>query len=65
VRVRTVTVLLALLWGMCFAFGAYGIYSAWVEHRGPHGTGATPTLGLPALPAEPPLTRRPQIRLGT
>jgi hypothetical protein len=65
VRVRTVTLLLALLWGISFAFGAYEIYAAWIEHRGPHGSGAIPPLGLPELPADYPLTKRPQMQLGT
>ena len=65
VRVRTVTLLLTLLWGMCFALGAYQIYSLWAEHRGSHGTGATPLLGLPDVPPRPPLSNRLHMRLGT
>jgi len=65
VRVRTVTFLLLCLWGLSFAVGAYQIYSAWAEHRGPHGTGMAPLLGLPDVPPRPPLSNRIHMRLGT
>ena len=61
VRVRTVTLLLLTLWGLSFGMGAYQIYSAWAEHRGVHGTESVAPLGLPEIPLETPLSRRPQM----
>ena len=49
VRVQTVTLLLLTMWVLCFAVGAYAIYTAWVEHDGPHGPAATGPLGLPDI----------------
>ncbi|HWU56373.1 MAG TPA: hypothetical protein VN175_12780 [Rhizomicrobium sp.] len=63
-RVRTVTLLLLFLWGLSFAVGAYEIYGAWADHQGPHGAGALAPLGLPETLA-PPVTRRPNLRLGS
>ena len=65
VRVRTVTMLLLLLWGVSFALGAYEIYEVWAQHQGQHGSGALPPLGLPEIPVESPFTKRPSMRLGT
>jgi hypothetical protein len=65
VRVRTVTLLLLMLWGVCFAFGAYQIYIAWTEHRGPHGKDGAQPLGLPEIAPHLPVTNRLHIRLGT
>lgn len=64
VCVRTVTLLLALIWGMSFAFGVYQIYSSWAEHEGAHGHDGTEPLGLPKVPADD-LPRRQHMRLGT
>ena len=64
-RVRTVTLLLLFLWGLSFAVGAYQIYSVWIEHRRPYGSGAIPPLDLPEIPVEPPVANRPHMRLGT
>ena len=48
-RVRTVTLLLLTMWALCFAAGAYEIYTAWTEHQGPHGHDSVHPLGLPDL----------------
>jgi hypothetical protein len=57
------TLLLLMLWGACFAFGAYEVYIAWAEHGGAHGTnGMQP---LPEVAPHPPVTNRPHMRLGT
>lgn len=64
VRVRTVTLLLALVWGISFAFGVYQIYSSWTDHQGGHGHDGTRPLGLPQVPADD-LPRRQHMRLGT
>jgi hypothetical protein len=65
VRVRTVTLLLLMLWGTCFAFGAYQVYTAWTEHHGSHGRDGTRPLGLPDIPPHLPVTNRLHMRLGT
>lgn len=61
VRVRTVTTLLLLLWGLCFGAGAYEVYLAWADHQGSHGPEVSPPPNLPALPPPP----RAHFRLGT
>jgi hypothetical protein len=44
-----VTLLLLTMWALCFAAGAYEIYTAWTEHQGPHGHDSVHPLGLPDL----------------
>jgi hypothetical protein len=56
-----VTLLLLTMWALCFAAGAYEIYTSWAEHRGPHGPKATQPLGLPEIHSR----LQPRLRLGT
>jgi hypothetical protein len=57
------TLLLLMLWGVCFAFGAYEVYIAWAAHEG--ATDEMQPLGLPEVAPHPPVTNRPHMRLGT
>lgn len=59
-RVRTATLLLLMMWALCFAVGAYEIYAVWAEHQGPHGGKAAPPLGLPDVQG----AMQPHIKLG-
>ena len=60
-RVRTVSLLLSLVLGLCFATGAYEVYKAWAEHQGRHGPAAQPPPGLPDFSP----TVKHRIKLGT
>ena len=53
-----------MLWGLCFAAGAYEIYRIWAAHQGAHGDDPVRPLGLPDLPPDTPTGARPHMRLG-